>query len=43
MKDNKIKKIILGGVVIAIVLGSGIDGYRASVVALPQKAKSGVL
>jgi Mg-chelatase subunit ChlD len=32
MKDNKIKKIILGAVVMAIVLGSGIDGYRASIV-----------
>ena len=31
MKDNKIKKIILGAVVIAIVMGSAIDGYRASI------------
>jgi len=32
MKDNKIKKIILGAVIMAIVLGSGIAGYRASIV-----------
>jgi len=32
MKDSKIKKIILGVVVTAIVLGSAIVGYRASTV-----------
>jgi Mg-chelatase subunit ChlD len=39
MKDNKIKKIILGAAVIAIVLGSGIDGYRASVVDASTEGK----
>jgi len=44
MKDNKIKKIILGVVVTAIVLGSGIDGYRASAVDASEvdKARSAV-
>jgi len=39
MKDNKIKKIILSAVVLAIVLGSGIDGYRASVVDASTEGK----
>jgi Mg-chelatase subunit ChlD len=35
MKDIKIKKLILGLAVTAIVLGFGMDGYRASVHASP--------
>jgi len=44
MKDGKIKKIILGVVVTAILLGFGIDGYGASTVdgSAVSKARSAV-
>jgi Mg-chelatase subunit ChlD len=41
MKDNIMKKVLQGAVVLAIVLGFGLDGYRAATVGASTEGKAG--